>query len=105
MQLSRINTLYQLYADKVAGRAQRGAVDQPAGILSGAVGWGAGSGVYERDALRRLVDLYRMEWCREVFDGLGIEMGLALPIVPPGTVVGRVGGELGRLGGVSGYGA
>jgi rhamnulokinase len=89
VQLIRINTVYQLFADKLAGRKPGVQwLNLPEYFLSR---WG-GTRVAEltNATHTQMVDLHRPEWCLEVFDALGLDPGRALPIVPPGTVVGTM---------------
>jgi rhamnulokinase len=89
VQLIRINTVYQLFADKLAGRRPGVQwLNLPEYFLSR---WG-GTRVAEltNATHTQMVELHRPAWCLEVFDGLGLDVSRALPIVPPGTVVGRM---------------
>jgi len=89
VQLIRINTVYQLFADKLAGRKPGVQwLNLPEYFLSR---WG-GTRVAEltNATHTQMVELHRPEWCLEVFDALGLDPGRALPIVPPGTVVGTM---------------
>jgi rhamnulokinase len=89
IQLIRINTVYQLFADKLAGRKPGVQwLNLPEYLLSR---WG-GTRVAEltNATHTQMVELFRPEWCLEIFDGLGLDPGRALPIVPPGTVVGTM---------------
>ena len=93
IELLRINTLYQLQADLLAGNAPGVQwMNLPEYFLSR---WG-GSRVaeYTNATHTQMVDLYRREWSAEIFDAMGFAPGRALPIVPPGTVVGRLSGTL-----------
>jgi len=89
IQLIRINTVYQLFADKLAGRKPGVQwLNLPEYFLSR---WG-GTRVAEltNATHTQMVELHRPEWCLEVFDALGLDVARALPIVPPGTVVGTM---------------
>ncbi len=96
IQVLRINTLYQLYADKIAG-------------LDPALPWlnlpeyityrlcGKRVGEYTNATHTGLIDLGTHSWCREIFDKLGLEVKAAPAIVPTGSVLGPVAGELAAL--------
>lgn len=89
IQLIRINTVYQLFADKLAGRKPGVQwLNLPEYFLSR---WG-GTRVAEltNATHTQMVELHRPAWCLEVFDALGLDVSRALPIVPPGTVVGTM---------------
>ena len=45
----------------------------------------------------QLVDVHRRDWCDEVFQKVGLDRSRAAPIVPAGTRLGRVRGELASL--------
>ena len=96
VQLIRINTLYQLYADKLAG-ADPGVtwMNLPEYVLSR---WGGDwSAEYTNATHTQMVDLYKKQWCGEIFDATGLDMARAAKIVPPGTIVGRLKGQLAEL--------
>jgi rhamnulokinase len=92
----RINTLYQLLADHAAG-VEAGAewVMLPEFILL----WlGAERvGEWTNATHTGLVQLEPGEWCAEIFDELGLTRDAAPRLVPPGTVVGQVLGNLANL--------
>jgi rhamnulokinase len=96
VELIRINTLYQLYADKLAG-ADPGAtwMNLPEYVLSR---WG-GERVaeYTNATHTQLVELYEKQWCEEIFRATGLDVARAAKIVPPGTVVGKLKGPLTEL--------
>ncbi|MCU1321418.1 MAG: Carbohydrate kinase, FGGY-like protein [Acidobacteriaceae bacterium] len=96
VQLIRINTLYQLYADKLVG-TEPGAswMNLPEYVLSR---WGGDRvGEYTNATHTQLVDLYKKDWCKEIFDATGLDISRAPRIVPPGTIVGRLKGALAEL--------
>jgi rhamnulokinase len=96
VELIRINTLYQLYADKLAG-VDPGVtwMNLPEYCLSR---WGGEwVGEYTNATHTQLVDLYKKQWCAEVFDATGLDIVHAPKIVPPGTIVGRLKGPLAEL--------
>ena len=93
VQLLNLNTLYQLYADKLAG------VDSLARwvtipeyithLLGGRI-----VSEYTHATHTQLVALGTHEWCDEIFRATGLERGAAPEIVPTGTVVGEMKCEL-----------
>jgi rhamnulokinase len=96
VQLLRINTVYQLYADRLQGLpAGRQWMNLPEYVLSR---WG-GSRVaeYTNATHTQLVNLEKREWCREIFSTLELELGSAPKLVSPGTEVGRLQGALAEL--------
>ena len=99
IQILRINTLYQLYADKMAGR-QAGLrwLNLPEYLLAR---WGGEQvAEYTMATHTQMAELGSRVWCREVFDAAGLSLGEAPPMVPPGTVVGKLSGELAELPGM-----
>jgi rhamnulokinase len=96
IQVLRINTLYQLYADRIAG-------------LDPCLPWlnlpeyityllcGQRVSEYTNATHTGLVDLGTHSWCREIFDKLGLAVTAAPGIVPSGSVLGPVAGELATL--------
>jgi rhamnulokinase len=96
VQLIRINTLYQLYADKLAG-ADPGVMwlNLPEYVLSR---WGGEQvAEYTNATHTQMVDLYKKQWCGEIFDATGLDVTKAAKIVPPGTIVGKLTGPLAEL--------
>ncbi|MEI9979792.1 MAG: FGGY-family carbohydrate kinase [Edaphobacter sp.] len=96
VQLMRINTLYQLYADEMRGLADgRQWLNLPEYILSR---WGGGRvAEYTNATHTELVELYQRQWCREIFNAAHLDLASAPKIVPPGTEVGKLGGPLAEL--------
>ncbi len=45
----------------------------------------------------QMVGLHDKQWCREIFDAAKLELARAPKLVPPGTVVGKLGGPLADL--------
>jgi rhamnulokinase len=92
VQLIRINTLYQLYADKLQGLPW---LNLPEYILSR---WG-GSRVaeYTNATHTQMVELYQRQWCREIFDVAQLDLAAAPKLVPPGTEIGKLSGPLAQL--------
>ncbi|MBW4028825.1 MAG: carbohydrate kinase [Acidobacteria bacterium] len=96
VQLLRINTLYQLYADKLHGSAADGQwLNLPEYVLSRL---GASRVAELTNATHTgMVELGSRRWCSEVFEAVGIDVRNAVPIVPPGTVVGTLRGPVSSL--------
>src|SRR5580704_11065771 len=96
VQLLRINTLYQLYADELQGLPDgRQWLNLPEYILSR---WGgARMAEYTNATHTQMVELYQRQWCREIFNAADLDLASAPKIVPPGTEVGRLSGPLAEL--------
>jgi rhamnulokinase len=96
VQLLRINTLYQLYADRLQGLpAGCQWMNLPEYILSR---WGGVRVAEFTNATHsQMVDLNSRKWCEEIFQAADLDVGLAPTLVPPGTEVGRLSGELAEL--------
>lgn len=96
IQILRINTLYQLYADKLAGCDPRLSwVHLPEYIayrLSGKL-----VSEYTNATHTGLVDLETKSWSKMIFEELGMDWKSAPEIVPSGTILGPVLGELAAL--------
>ncbi len=91
----RINTLYQLYADKLAGTPDAPWLNLPEYLLHRL---GAGRvAEYTNATHTQLVDMHTGRWCTPIFERLQLDPGLAAPMVPPGTIVGKLTGELSTL--------
>src|SRR5580698_8798731 len=96
IQLMRINTLYQLYADAQQGLPEgRQWLNLPEYILSR---WG-GARVSEltNATHTQMVELYDRQWSREIFQAAQLDLACAAKIVPPGTEVGKLSGPLAEL--------
>ena len=96
IQLLRINTLYQLHADRMMKLPEgRQWMNLPEYMLSR---WG-GAAVAELTTATHteLVELYKMQWCQEIFAAAGLDLACAPKIVPPGTEVGKLSGPLAEL--------
>jgi len=96
IQLLRINTLYQLYADRLEGLPEgRQWLNLPEYILSR---WG-GRRVAELTTAThtQLVGLYDRQWCGEIFEAAQLDRSCAAELVPPGTEIGRLSGPLAKL--------
>ncbi len=94
-QQLRINTLYQLYADKMAGGAAARWMNLPEYVLH----WLGGRAVAEFTNATHtgMVNIRSHAWAAEVFAAVGLEPGAAAEIVPPGAVLGTVQGALAQL--------
>jgi rhamnulokinase len=89
IQFLRINTLYQLYADRVDG-------------IDGSLPWlhvpefithqlgGEAVSEYTNATHTALVGLESHDWCREIFEAAGLDINAAHRIVPPGSIVGKL---------------
>jgi len=96
IQILRINTVYQLYADKLAGNR----VDLPWLLLPEYVTYHLGGRAvaeYTNATHTALVQLGTQRWCAEIFEALGLAYRAAPEIVPSGTIVGDIKGELAAL--------
>jgi rhamnulokinase len=96
IQLLGLNTLYQLYADKLAGKNPSTVWLNLPEYLTYRLG-GRPVAEYTNATHTQLVRLGTQEWCEEIFEGLRLDVSAAPPIVPTGTVVGSIGGEHSKL--------
>jgi rhamnulokinase len=96
VQLMRINTLYQLYADALQ-KLPEGIqwLNLPEYILS-RLG-GACVAELTNATHTQMVELFNRQWCWEIFQAAHLDLACAAKIVPPGTVVGRLSGVLAEL--------
>ena len=96
VQLLRINTLYQLHADTLQGLPEGSQwLNLPEYILSR---WGGARVAEHTNATHTgMVELYRRQWCREIFSAAQLDLAGAPKIVPPGTEVGKLSGPLTEL--------
>jgi rhamnulokinase len=96
IQLMRINTLYQLYADALQGLTEgRQWLNLPEYMLSR---WGGAPVAEHTNATHtQMVELYNRQWCREIFQAAQLDLACAPKLVPPGTEIGRLGGPLAEL--------
>ena len=96
VQPLRINTLYQLMADGRAGiPAETRWVNLPEYLLARLGGRIAAE--FTNATHTGLVDIQTGEWCAEVFELSGLELGAAPELVATGTCVGAVQGSLANL--------
>lgn len=96
IQLLRINTLYQLFADQRAGIAAAAPWLNLPEFITFRLG-GEPVAEYTNATHTQLVALGRHEWCREIFQATGLDIAAAPKIVPTGMLVGGVSGELAEL--------
>jgi rhamnulokinase len=89
IQFLRINTLYQLYADRADGIDESLPWLQVPEYITHRLG-GEPVSEYTNVTHSALVSLDTRDWCREIFDAVGLDMNAAHRIVPPGSVVGRL---------------
>jgi rhamnulokinase len=96
VQLIRINTLYQLYADRMQGLPEgRQWLNLPEYVLSR---WGGARVAEHTNATHtQMVELYQRQWCREIFNAAHLDLAAAPKLVPPGTEIGRLSGPLAEL--------
>jgi rhamnulokinase len=95
-QILRINTLYQLYADKLAGAD----IHAPWLLLPEFITYRLGArpvAEYTNATHTGLVKLGTHHWCAEIFNELGLDLAAAPEIVSSGTIVGLLHGELAQL--------
>jgi rhamnulokinase len=87
-----INTLYQLYADRISGYPEARWLNLPEYLLAQL---GAEPVAEFTNATHtQLVDIYSRNWSREIFREAGLDIELAPRIVPPGTLLGKMQGAL-----------
>ncbi|HEY1424979.1 MAG TPA: FGGY family carbohydrate kinase, partial [Candidatus Acidoferrum sp.] len=96
IQLLSLNTLYQLYADKLAGVDSAARWLNLPEYLTHLLG-GKPVSEYTNATHCQLLQLGTMQWCREIFDAAGLDISAAPEIVPTGSVVGSLTGELSEL--------
>src|SRR5206468_8549887 len=96
IQLLGLNTLYQLYADKLAGRNSRLAWLNLPEYVTDRLG-GQRVAEYTNATHTQLVRLGTQEWCEEIFQGIGLSLSAAPKIVPTGSIVGTISEDLSNL--------
>ena len=96
IQVLPLNTLYQLYADGIAGiPGNLPWLNLPEYLL---YRWGAKPVAEFTNATHTsMVALGKQEWSREIFDAAGLDVSIAPEIVAPGSVVGCLQGPLSNL--------
>ena len=98
-EMSRINTLYQLYADP-ADLQEKPWLNLPEYVLHRLGGRAVAE--YTNATHTQLVDAERRNWSAEVFAAVGLSMKAAPPLVRPGTVIGKLAGRQLNLQGLEG---
>lgn len=96
IQLLSLNTLFQLYADNLAGIAPEARWLNLPEYLTHLLG-GKAVSEYTMATHTQMVALKTRKWCEEVFGEAGHAITAAPEIVPTGTCVGTVEGELSEL--------
>ncbi len=96
IQFLRINTLYQLYADRADGIDESLPWLHIPEYITHQLG-GEAVSEYTNATHTALVGLDTHDWSREIFEATGLNINAAHRIVPPGTVVGRLKPALARL--------
>jgi rhamnulokinase len=96
IQVMPFNTLYQLYADGMAGvPGDLRWLNLPEYML---YRWGARPvAEYTNATHTGMVELDTLQWSEEIFAAAGLDRDAAPEIVPPGSVVGRLQGPLAEL--------
>jgi rhamnulokinase len=96
IQLARLNTLYQLYADSMANLSPGTRwLNLPEYMLTR---WGAAPfAEYTNATHSGLIDLATRNWSPEVFAAAGLDLGRAAKLVQPGTRLGRLRSPLAEL--------
>ncbi|WP_344687011.1 rhamnulokinase [Terriglobus aquaticus] len=95
IQQMPLNTLYQLYADKLAGLPPQRWLNLPEYLLAR---WGAEPVAEFTNATHtQLVETHSHQWSREIFRDAGLSIECAPRIVPPGTLLGKLHGPLASL--------
>lgn len=100
VQPLRINTVYQLYADRLAGDNNALPPAQPWVNLPEYVLHRLGArrvSEYTNATHTGLIDRKTGAWCEEIFAALGLDLAAAPELVPPGTDVGQLRGPLATL--------
>ena len=93
VQLMRINTLYQMFADRDG--FDRPWLNLPEYLLSCWGGYRVAE--YTNATHTQMLDLHSMDWAWEVFAAAGLDLSKAPTVVPPGTDIGRLTGKLAEL--------
>jgi rhamnulokinase len=96
IQLLSINTLYQLYADQQGGMNPAARWLNLPEFITYRLG-GEPVAEYTNATHTQLVSLGKREWCEEIFRGAGLDMATAPKIVPTGTIIGSLRGDLAEL--------
>ena len=96
IQVLPLNTLYQLYADGMAGvPGNLPWLNLPEYLL---YRWGAKPiAEYTNATHTSMVALGKQKWSQEIFEAAGLDISAAPEIVAPGSIVGRLQGPLREL--------
>ena len=96
IQLARINTLYQLYADNAASLPTGSRwLNLPEYMLTR---WGATPfAEYTNATHSGMIDLHTRDWSPEIFAAAGLDLKRAAKITQPGTRLGKLRGPLADL--------
>jgi rhamnulokinase len=95
IQILPLNTVYQLYADQLAGLPSAPWLNLPEYLLSH---FGAPPvAEYTNSTHTQLIALDTKQWCSEIFASLGLDLACAPKLVPPGTDLGPLTGPLAQL--------
>ncbi len=96
VQLARLNTLYQLYADHAANLPPGTRwLNLPEYMLTR---WGAAPfAEYTNATHTGLIDLATRNWSPEIFAGAGLDLKRAAKLTQPGTLLGKLRGPLSDL--------
>lgn len=93
-----LNTVYQLYADTLAGKPSARWLNLPEYML---YRWGADPvAEYSNASHTQLVDPFSASWSREIFQAAGLNQSCAPRIVPAGSLLGKLAGPLATLPGL-----
>jgi rhamnulokinase len=96
LQRLRFNTIYQFFADKLAGRHDAMPwANLPEYVLHRLGGRRVSE--YTNATHTGLIDLETRDWSAEIFEALGYDLGLAPELVQPGTDLGPLRGPLSVL--------
>lgn len=96
IQIISLNSLFQLYADKLAGVESECRWLNLPEYITHLLG-GKPVAEYTNATHTQLVSLGKQEWCSEIFRATGLARSAAPEIVGTGTFVGAIAGELSRL--------
>ncbi len=99
IEMSRINTLYQLCAD-ADDLQDKPWLTLPEYILHRLGGRAVAE--YTNATHTQLVDAEKRSWSAEIFEAVGLVQAAAAPIIGPGTVIGKVKGDSLNLAGLEG---
>ena len=95
VQRLRFNTVYQLYADRIAGTPAAPWVNLPEYVLHRLGGRRVAE--YTNATHTGLIDLGTRSWCAEIFSALDLDIHAAPQLVASGTDLGMLAGPLAAL--------